>query len=223
MAHSVWMFCSSCPINERHCWRLLEYWSPEAVSSERAGSCAPLAQRCPHRRSMSIPPRSRMRASSSKPTRRRRNRKSRGTNALNALVASDDVIRQEVEGPALYGFWHGRERAPRNWKHSRSLRLLCRAHPVSNCERSQGVGHTHGSNKRHMSVPGQTRKDSTRANDFRCSPQQRTSPKILRHVRFPCHFRTCALQQLICSNCLVGAGEERGRDSEAEDLRRFKD
>ena len=37
-----------------------------------------------------------------------------------------------------------------------------------------------------------------------------------------CHFRTCALQQLICSNRLVGAGEERGRDSEAEDLRRFK-
>jgi hypothetical protein len=42
------------------------------------------------------------------------------------------------------------------------------------------------------------------------------------HMSVWCHFRTCALQQLICSNRLVGAGEERGRDSEAEDLRRFK-
>ena len=28
-------------------------------------------------------------------------------------------------------------------------------------------------------------------------------------VRLVPHFRTCALQQLICSNRLVGAGEER--------------
>ena len=63
---------------------------------------------------------------------------------------------------------------------------------------------------------------STPQKDF-CNniPQEQTSAGYtLRSVW--CHFRTCALQQLICSNCLVGAGEERGRDSEAEDLRRFK-